>query len=107
MKKQHEGSDTPSAAGTHNFQDLTVEKMVEYAENYLQGSSQWKKHDSAGSLAISHAMAASADAVITMLEWRLHGKHGAVDEGQPFTHSLRGRLDWVKARAGITDGEGE
>lgn len=88
--------------GPRQFSDLTVEKMVDYAENHLTAAAQWKRSDNPGSM--SHAMlhTAKADAVIEMLEWRLHGKHGAVDEGQTFSHSLRARLDWVRAAAGMS-----
>jgi hypothetical protein len=85
------------------FRELSVEKMVQYAESHLQQVDQWKDGDTLGYASNVHEYASKADAVIEMLEWRLHGNHGAVDKagGQPFTHSLRERLDWIRVAAGI------
>lgn len=85
------------------FREMTVETMIEYAESHLQQVSQWKNGDSLGYASNVHEYASKADAVIEMLEWRLHGSHGAVDkEGrQPYTKSLRARLDWIRVAAGM------
>lgn len=88
---------------TRQFRELTVEKMIEYAESHLQQVEQWKDGDTLGYASNVHEYASKADAVIEMLEWRLHGNHGAVDKagGQPFTHSLRARLNWIRVAAGM------
>lgn len=86
---------------TRQFREMTVEKMIEYAERHLQQVQQWKNGDTLGYAGNVHEYASKADAVIEMLEWRLHGNHGAVDANQPFTHRLRERLDWIRVAAGL------
>ena len=88
---------------TRQFRELTVEKMIDYAESHLQQVEQWKRGDTLGYASNVHEYASKADAVIEMLEWRLHGNHGAVDKagGQPFTHRLRARLNWIRVAAGL------
>lgn len=83
------------------FKQVTIDALIESAEGHLQQVKQWATScDNPGSFSLSAEFAAKAEAVIQIMEKSLHGSHGAVDKGQPYTQSLRKRLDWIKAAAG-------
>lgn len=85
------------------FKELTIEKMIDYAEQHLQQVEQWKASDHPGFASHVYEYSCKAEAVIEMLEWRLHGHHGAVDKEhhQPYTPKLRPRLNWIRKAAGM------
>lgn len=77
------------------FKPVSTKKLIQYAEDHLQMVHQWKDADHPGLMSSVFEYSSKAEAVIEILEWSLHGNHGAVDKGQNYTPNLRSRLDWI------------